>query len=647
MSAIVSLTCRAKMLAILGLSSLCSLCLCGASSAALDAETKKPYQVTIVLHVAEHRLLTGDFRDRVEREVRDGLQAALGDLAEVKVVREHPKLAEVLEKGLRSLDGWNDRTPVKTHFVLIDFSGVNYELEARQYDGQTGTATPVVRREKTQSREFVARTAVLMIERDFGISATFQSWPPGQKPQKVTLELKGGGLDAPLNRWVQKGDIFAVVAIPTGNGIGRVVSDAIVQIETPPSEGAATCEGNLFWRREPPRGAVAGFRCIKLGTTRGPLQVRLVQVKPDGSPGELLSTPTLVVRRHGFTGEKDTLLELQPARNKVNSYDTTNRGDKGQFDGVAFVTVTLSGEPKAQIPIVILDDQPVVVPVSLTEKDTEPIEYRKGSWKQSVIDSYRVQAETFNELQEMSAKKDTPRADLIAKAKEGAKRSTDDLLRLQEERKELFGDAKTVSDADRRDLALAEQRLTAIREGAAELGRYADRQVEIEKEENSPERKRLQEEIERGKLLERDGEVGKAIKVYETVLESGIKNEELEARLKKLQEIWKEKSPAHATARKYIYDVFPTLDTAALQMQIKDANDALDECIRAGDVITPQKLYKGIQIHAARLLKEGEALQDKVGEEDMKQLKMLRDLGAELGKMEAKIKAFLEKAPKP
>ncbi len=301
------------------------LCFCGESSAALDAEVKKPYQLTVVLHVAEHRLLKKVFRDRVEREVHDGLQAALGDLAEVKVVTEHPKLAEVLEKGLRSLDGWNDRTPIKTHFVLIDLSGVDYEIQTRQYDGLTGMASPVVRREKMEDREFVARTAVLLIERDFGITGTFQTWPKGNKlpkPQKVQLELKGGGLDAPLNRWVQKGDVFAVVAIPTGNGIGRVVPDAIVQIETPPAEGAATCDGNLFWRREPPRGAgVAGFRCVKLGAMKGPLQLRLVQVKQDGSPGELRGSPTLEVRREGFSGEGDTPLKLS-SRDKANSFDT-------------------------------------------------------------------------------------------------------------------------------------------------------------------------------------------------------------------------------------------------------------------------------------------------------------------------------------
>src|SRR5438128_1571276 len=102
---------------------LCALGLAGPASAALDPETKKPYQLTVVLHVADNRLLTDVFRDRVERELLDGLQAALGDLAVVKVVREHPKLAEVLnpEKGLRSLDGWTERSGGKTHFVLIDF----------------------------------------------------------------------------------------------------------------------------------------------------------------------------------------------------------------------------------------------------------------------------------------------------------------------------------------------------------------------------------------------------------------------------------------------------------------------------------------------------------------------------------------------
>jgi hypothetical protein len=511
----------------------------------------------------------------------------------------------------------------------------------------TGTATPVVRKEKTQAREFVGRTAVLMVERDFGITATFQAWPKGNKlpkPQKVQLEFKGGGLDAPLSRWVRKGDVFAVVAVSTGNGIGRVVPDAIVQVETPPAEGNATCDGNLFWRREPPGGAgIAGYRCVKLGAARGPLQLRLVQVNKDGTVGELLSEPAVVVRRHGFSGEKDTLLELK-SRNKTISFDTNKLGDKGQFDGVAFVTVMLGGEPKAEIPVVLLDDQQVVVPISFVEKDAT-VDYRKRFWFEDVVNSLAVQSDTFNELQKLSAKKDAPRGDLITKAKEGARRSADDLQRLMEDRKELFGNGQ-VPDADRRELAQADQRLKAIREGAAALRTFAERQAEIDKEENSPERKQVAEEIERGKLLESDFELGQAIKVYEKVLAGGFKNEELEARVKKLHALWDEKSPAHGAARKYIYEVFPTLDTPTLQMQMEQANAALNECMKVGDTIAPQKMYKGIQQHAARLLKEGEPLQEKVGEDDKKQLRMIRELGAELEKMETKIKVYLEKAPK-
>ena len=81
------------------------------------------------------------FRDRIERELHDGFQASFGDLVRVKVTHEHPRLKDVLQDGLKSLDGWKDRVGVKTHFVFIDFSGVHYEIQARQYDGYR--ASPV------------------------------------------------------------------------------------------------------------------------------------------------------------------------------------------------------------------------------------------------------------------------------------------------------------------------------------------------------------------------------------------------------------------------------------------------------------------------------------------------------------------------
>ena len=99
--------------------------------------------------------------------------SALGNLGTVDVVTKHPLLKEVHKHGLlRALNGWKKPSPFKTHFVLVGFSGVHYEVRARQHDGLTGLNTPVVRRDRTRDRAFVARTAALLVERDFGLLGT-------------------------------------------------------------------------------------------------------------------------------------------------------------------------------------------------------------------------------------------------------------------------------------------------------------------------------------------------------------------------------------------------------------------------------------------------------------------------------------------
>src|SRR5262249_46744409 len=95
---------------------------------AANAEVKKPYLLRVILHVADHPLLTPVFRDRVARELESSLQGSLGELARVQVVSEHPRLQEVLDRGLKALDSWNERSEFKDHFVLISYSGVHYEI---------------------------------------------------------------------------------------------------------------------------------------------------------------------------------------------------------------------------------------------------------------------------------------------------------------------------------------------------------------------------------------------------------------------------------------------------------------------------------------------------------------------------------------
>src|SRR5262249_54315895 len=202
---------------------------------ALDTETGKPYRLQVVLYFHDHRLLTDVFKDQVERELRDGLRAAFGDLATVDVVRQHPKLEGIEEKGLGPiLDAWKDVNDIKTHFILIDFAAGHYELMARQPDGYTGQASPMIRRERTPDRYFVARTAALLINRDLGLVGTVVDKGEGGHP--VRLALKGAGLKVPLDRWVKKGDVFAISRVRQGSGglKGDRVQWALLQMQEGP-----------------------------------------------------------------------------------------------------------------------------------------------------------------------------------------------------------------------------------------------------------------------------------------------------------------------------------------------------------------------------------------------------------------------------
>src|SRR5258708_2794529 len=108
-----------------------------------ESDAKTPYELQVVLHLADNPSLTDVFYDRLERELTDSLQADFGDLAHVQVVRKHPLLKDVLGKGLaNALTSLQERDGVKTHFVLIDFNGVDYEIQTCQYDGVTGQPHP-------------------------------------------------------------------------------------------------------------------------------------------------------------------------------------------------------------------------------------------------------------------------------------------------------------------------------------------------------------------------------------------------------------------------------------------------------------------------------------------------------------------------
>jgi hypothetical protein len=598
---------------------------------------QQPYHLHIVLHVAEHRLLTPVFRDRVERELRDSLQEALGELGRVELSRTHPMLQRVLDRGLQhGLENWTTRGDVKTHFVLIDFNGSEYEIKARQHDGTTGLVNPCVRRDRTRDRDFVAKAAALLIAHDFGLLGTIVE-PPGAQ-QMAKVELRGGGL-ASLAGWVRKGDVFALV--PPGSG--RAMSWALLQVEEPPGEeardGLCTCR---FFHRYKLTGSLAGARCIKLGTVRAPVRLRWMRQGTDGtlSPLNGEQSITVAVRQYGFSGEEKTLLSQTASED--GTIDTTRFGDDGVFKNVAFVTVTAGTIPekdRPRVPIALVNDEPVIVPFAATAATDNLLALRILTWQRSVADSLLVQITIFQEIKALSDKPEQ-RSGVLARAEEGLKRSQTEYESLTSEKTALLEEA--ARSGKHLDVTREEKRLRDLKEGEKLLEDFVQKQRKIEAEENNPKTRALRARVEEGKLLEKDLEIDRALEVYKKVLDEGFNDPSLKKYYDELKNDWQPRNEDHRKARRFVYSDWPGYDTSRLKEKLPEARQAFIECKTAKDVYTIRKLFKGCEAHAIQLTKERADLHPELHAEDEKQAKVLDEVSKELIKLAEDIDGFLK-----
>ena len=468
-------------------------------------------------------MLTDVFRQQVERELKEGLQAALGELAVVEVRPDHPKLADVRARGLGpALGDWKERSAGKTHFVLIDLVNSQYEVQSRQYDGPTAMAGPVVHTDRTPDRAFVARVAELLVERDFGFTTTFDAWPktddPKNQPQPVQLKLEGAGLGVPLSRWVKKDDIFAVFHTYSDGRNPELVPWALLQVKEAPQDDVpdSACTGMLFWRYKPLPSAEgrghAGYRCVKLGATRGPVRLRLFQQGKDGKViGPL--TDTLDIRRTGFRGEG----EITNSPNAVTGiYDSAvSNPNVEPFDRVAFITVRKGRQERAYLPLAIMDDQTVPVLVSAATEEQDALSQRFERWQRQVDDAWLVHVAIFQDIREIGQKPGVQREKVLERARAGLTRTTEDHNRLSGERQEMSREmiARRAADVRRLDQVLQE-----LKKGETYLAEFVNKQEAIFAKESAPERKIALAQIVDAGLAEEKGEYDEAIKLYDKAL---------------------------------------------------------------------------------------------------------------------------------
>ncbi len=318
--------------------------------------------------------------------------------------------------------------------------------------------------------------------------------------------------------------------------------------------------------------------------------------------------------------------------------DTTPDGDKGLFDDVAFVSVTSGMDPpRPQIPVALLDDRPVVVPVNVTAEAGSALASRRAAWERNVSDSVMVQITLFKEIQELMSRPEGAKQ-ALEKARAGLKRTEADLEGLEAERAELEKEGGA-SFRPPREM----QRLKDLEEGKKQLVSFLGKQDEIERTENDPKRKAWRSLVEQARLLEKEAEVGKAIGIYKKVLGEGLDSAELQKHLEDLEKAWKPVDEAHADARRFIYNVWPILETARLKEQMAEAEKAFAECRRAKDLIGPLRLFKATEAHAVRLKKELDALNPSINIDDEKPAQLIKEIAPGLSKLAGDIQLYLQK----
>ncbi len=586
--------------------------LAGRVRGALDPEVSKPYTLQVVLSMSKHRLLTEVFRDQVERQLRDGLQAAAGDLVKVEVVRTHPRLKEVRTQGLdETLKNWKELTGIKTHFILIDYVDGQYQVQARQHDGLTGQASPVVRKERTSDRQFVARLATLLIDRDFGVVGTIKD---ASDPKNLKIQIKGSKLGG-VERWLHKGEVFLIIPIRLGQKQALAVPDAYLQLGDKDANEEGTWNVELHNRYKAPLSManIQGFRCLKIATKHGPLQLRFVQ---RGAPVANLGVE---VRKNSFKDERNKVGGVTDAE----GYFST---EKTVYDHLAFVTA-LTEPLHALIPVPLVDDRPVTVGVVMRQDVKTLLVLRRLLWEQQVSEGAAVQTTLFKELQELNKKPDQ-REQALQRAREGLEASEKALEDLKRERERLVEDARKANE--KLDLSFGDQCVQSQEKGHGELREYITAQEKIIKDENDPRRRKWLDQIQEGKLAEANADFARAIEIYAKVLEEGHKDEGLTKHLDELKDRWKTKGPAHELARQFIYETWPALEVGKIKAQLPEARKALKTCREVKDRLAPMKFLRVAVAHAGKMKQRLETLRPDLNEDDVKAAEEILELSKDL-----------------
>lgn len=619
------------------------LLLPAATRADLDPGVNQPYHLKVVLQVGAHRLLTPAFRGQLRRDLDESLKAAFGPLARVEVTNPAATSADVWPQlwkdvrthGLAALDGHSETGLAKTHFIQVEYADGEYALSARQHDGPTGLSSPLVRQARTADRAFVARLALLLIDQDFGPVGTLTK----VEGDRAQVRFQGGAiLGVDLGRWVKSGDVFALARVGEGPGArGERVEFALLRARSAPRNGECECE--LFHRFQNPTDGwpTTGYRAIKLGTSRAPVRLRLVD--DNRLP---LSDVSVFVSPSGF-GPND-VRDSGTARDGL--FETTR-----SYERIAFVRVASGETNLAQVPLAILDDRVVTCRVPAAAGGVALVQFEidaqncRGRFKDMLS---RLDEQDKQTGQLIAERKNT---DALERVRSSLERLGPELGRIGEELAKLKTASRDLpSDAGQglQACAVYDREIHRRAKGLTKLKDDLERAVaKADSPEAQDEKEKYSALVQRAAQEEERAEYEKAIATYEEILTEAGEWKEIHDRLDKLKKEWEPRNEKHREARDFIFKKFDAVASIdELEAQLPKARAAFQTCKAVGDKLGPRRLLLKLLGLSDLVAKEAAQLNQSTNEEDKPRLEQVKKLGESLKSLLQEVADYFE-AKKP
>lgn len=631
---------------------------CAAQTAPVpDYAPRAPYDWRVLVRVRPSPLLTPAFRDRVLREAEGMLQAELGplgkvtllDLERVPAPERELQWGDFLERGFDALSGGGTLTGRKTHFAEWSIDGGTHRLAGRQYDGYTGTYSPVVRRLETRDRALVARLLARVVGKDLGLSGTVER-VPGAPLDEVLVRFRASGRVPNFGQWVKPGDVLSLVQLrqpvrrPTRGAAAPTTPPAITSVrqnevylvvKEKPKDGAAACK--LVWRydAEPmPRGAsVAGYLAVKLGTVEGPVQIRLV----DAAGRPIDPSPLRVRVNESAFADKESNRDEAVLRDGLFV-------SKRPFTGTAFARVIVGSEPRAQVLVPLLQDGPADVAFRLESPAEVAIRRQRiqDAFLARLNDHRVTQIRLFRDL--ISLERRGRNDEALQRGQSVFDRLKAEIPVLTTELTRLRGQLGTGTAALTNWASLCEQQLRILEAKQSELGGHVEELKRVVQKEKDPtvieKFKQLDAKQREAENLVRAGDVEKALELYNELLKEN-ENELIRQRRDLLKRQTAVADEAHGKAREYLMEEWPkAADAAALRAAVPKLKDAIAQCRRVDDKLTLLRAELLMPPALDRLNETIQPLLETQEESGLKELESLQGLLKELSEIWKDLSTF-------